>query len=129
MTILFSDIENSTALNTELGDEDWVKLLAAHDRLLRTYVDKHRGQIVKSQGDGYMVVFPTPELALEAALDIQRALAPSGNAAAQLRRTPIRVRIGPAHRHRDRARRATTSAATSRWPRGWLRWPTAARSW
>ncbi len=94
MTIFFSDIENSTALNSELGDEEWVKLLAAHDRLLHTYVEKHRGMIVKSQGDGYMVVFSTPELALGASLDIQRALSAKRQRSRRLRRTPIRVRIG-----------------------------------
>ncbi len=94
VTIFFSDIENSTALNSELGDEEWVKLLAAHDRLLHTYVEKHRGLIVKSQGDGYMVVFSTPELALGASVDIQRALSAKRQRSRRLRRTPIRVRIG-----------------------------------
>ncbi len=94
VTIFFSDIENSTALNSELGDEEWVKLLAAHDKLLHTYVDKHRGMVVKSQGDGYMVVFSTPELALSASLDVQRALSAKRQRSRRLRRTPIRVRIG-----------------------------------
>ena len=94
VTIFFSDIENSTSLNSELGDEEWVKLLAAHDKLLHTYVDKHRGMVVKSQGDGYMVVFSTPELALSASLDIQRALSAKRQRSRRLRRTPIRVRIG-----------------------------------
>jgi len=94
VTIFFSDIENSTALNSELGDDEWVKLLGAHDRLLHTYVEKHRGLIVKSQGDGYMVVFSTPELALRASLDIQRALSAKRQRSRRLRRTPIRVRIG-----------------------------------
>jgi class 3 adenylate cyclase len=94
VTIFFSDIESSTALNSELGDEEWVKLLAAHDRLLHTYVERHRGLIVKSQGDGYMVVFSTPELALGAALDIQRALSAKRQRSRRLRRTPLRVRIG-----------------------------------
>jgi adenylate cyclase len=94
VTMMFSDIENSTSLNSELGDEQWVKLLAAHDRLLHTYVDRHRGHIVKSQGDGYMVVFPTPELAIGASLGIQRALSAKRQRSRRLRRTPIRVRIG-----------------------------------
>ncbi len=94
VTIFFSDIENSTSINSELGDEEWVKLLAAHDRLLHTYVEKHRGLVVKSQGDGYMVVFSTPELALGASLDIQRALGARRQRSRRLRRTPIRVRIG-----------------------------------
>ena len=94
VTMMFSDIENSTSLNSELGDEQWVKLLQAHDRLLHTYVDRHRGHIVKSQGDGYMVVFPTPELAIGASLGIQRALSAKRQRSRRLRRTPIRVRIG-----------------------------------
>jgi adenylate cyclase len=94
VTIMFSDIENSTALNSELGDERWVKLLRAHERLVESCVSRHRGHIVKSQGDGYMVVFPTPELALGAARDIQRELGAKRQRSRQLRRTPIRVRIG-----------------------------------
>lgn len=94
VAMMFSDIENSTSLNSELGDEQWVKLLGAHDRLLRTYVDRHRGHIVKSQGDGYMVVFPTSDLAIRASLGIQRALGAKRQRNRRLRRTPIRVRIG-----------------------------------
>jgi adenylate cyclase len=94
VTMMFSDIENSTALNSEIGDQEWVKLLSAHDRLLKTYVDRHRGHVVKSQGDGYMVVFRTPELAIGASLGIQRALSAKRQRSRRLRRTPIRVRIG-----------------------------------
>jgi adenylate cyclase len=94
VTMMFSDIENSTSLNSELGDEEWVKLLEAHDRLLHTYVNRYRGHVVKSQGDGYMVVFPTPDLAIGASLGIQRALSAKRQRSRRLRRTPIRVRIG-----------------------------------
>lgn len=94
VTMMFSDIENSTAVNSEIGDQEWVKLLSAHDRLLKTYVDRHRGHVVKSQGDGYMVVFRTPELAIGASLGIQRALSAKRQRSRRLRRTPIRVRIG-----------------------------------
>jgi class 3 adenylate cyclase len=94
VTILFSDIEGSTALNAGLGDARWVKVLAAHDELVETYVEKYRGLIVKTQGDGHMVVFSTPELALRAAVDIQRAFGARWNHSRELRRTPIMVRIG-----------------------------------
>jgi class 3 adenylate cyclase len=94
VTMMFSDIENSTSVNSEIGDEQWVKLLAAHDRLLHTYIDRHRGHVVKSQGDGYMVVFPNAELAIGASLGIQRALSAKRQRSRRLRRTPIRVRIG-----------------------------------
>lgn len=99
VTIFFSDIEGSTSLNATLGDRRWVRLLGAHDRLVETYVEKYRGLVVKTQGDGHMVVFSTPELALDAALDIQRALGASGllgggNRHRELRRHGVRVRIG-----------------------------------
>lgn len=94
VTILFSDIEGSTALNADLGDARWVRVLAAHDELVETYVEKYRGLIVKTQGDGHMVVFSTPDLALRAALDIQRAFGAKWNHSRELRRTPVRVRIG-----------------------------------
>jgi adenylate cyclase len=94
VTIMFSDIEGSTALNASLGDARWVRVLAAHDELVETYVEKYRGLIVKTQGDGHMVVFTTPDLALDAALDIQRAFGAKWNHSRELRRTPVRVRIG-----------------------------------
>ncbi|WP_183407685.1 adenylate/guanylate cyclase domain-containing protein [Nocardioides marmoriginsengisoli] len=94
VTIFFSDIENSTLINTQLGDSRWLKVLGAHDHLVETYVEKYRGLIVKSFGDGHMVVFSTPDLAIAASLDIQRALGAHWNRSRELRRTPIRVRIG-----------------------------------
>lgn len=94
VTIFFSDIEDSTQLNHELGDTRWIKVLSAHDALVATYVEKHRGLVVKNQGDGYMVVFSEPALAVAAALEIQQALDASWNRSWYLRRTPIQVRIG-----------------------------------
>jgi len=92
VTVFFSDIEDSTASNERLGDRGWVRLLAAHDRLVRAAVERHHGHVVKSQGDGFMVVFAEPAEAVHAGLDIQRALA--GSRSRRLRRTPVRVRIG-----------------------------------
>lgn len=92
VTIFFSDIEGSTALNNELGDAHWMKLLAAHDALVERYVDRYRGSVVKTQGDGHMVVFSTPSLALSAALGMQGAF--RSVRTGPLRRTPVRVRIG-----------------------------------
>ena len=94
VTVMFSDIQGSTALNASLGDARWVRVLAAHDELVETYVEKYRGLIVKTQGDGHMVVFTTPGLALQAAWDIQRAFGAKWNHSRELRRTPVKVRIG-----------------------------------
>jgi class 3 adenylate cyclase len=97
VAILFSDIEGSTALNDELGDRQWVKVLGRHDAVVRRCVGAHDGHVIKTQGDGFMVAFGPAADAVACAVDIQRALAP-----ARQRRTgpQIRVRIGI---HRGRA--------------------------
>lgn len=90
VTILFSDIVDSTATNERLGDRDWLKVLRAHDEVVRREVEVRRGHVVKSQGDGYMVVFPDPLAGVRAALAIQEGL-PGRR---RLRLADIHVRIG-----------------------------------
>ncbi|CAM3678776.1 adenylate/guanylate cyclase domain-containing protein [Nocardioides marinus] len=92
VTLLFSDIEDSTALNDRLGDKAWVRVLASHDALVRAMVDKRRGRVVKTAGDSFMVAFREPVAAVLAARGIQRALARTLDP--RLRLTPVRVRIG-----------------------------------
>ncbi len=92
VTLFFSDIEGSTSLNERLGDAAWVRLLAAHDALVRARVERYRGQVVKTAGDGFMVAFRDAEAACRAALGVQRDLGRSLDP--RLRRSPVRVRIG-----------------------------------
>lgn len=74
IVILFSDIEESTALNERIGDRAWVRLIGRHDKMVRRHVKKHSGYVVKSQGDGFMVAFAQPEEAVRCSMDIQRSL-------------------------------------------------------
>jgi class 3 adenylate cyclase len=91
VTLFFSDIKDSTPLNDRLGDAAWVKVLAAHDRVLRARIEQYRGQVVKTAGDGYMVTFRDAEAACRAGLAIQRDLPRD----ATLRRYGgIHIRIG-----------------------------------
>lgn len=89
VVLMFSDIEGSTALNERLGDTAWLELLAAHDKLVRREVRSHRGQVVKTQGDSFMVVFRELPDAIGCAVTIQRRLAEelSGD-------VDLRVRMG-----------------------------------
>jgi adenylate cyclase len=91
VVILFSDIEESTALNERMGDRAWVRLLARHDKLVRKLVDEHSGHVVKSQGDGFMVAFARPQQAVDCSVAVQRALA---SEAKRMLPNQIRVRIG-----------------------------------
>jgi adenylate cyclase len=86
VAILFSDIEESTALNERIGDRAWVRLIDRHDKMVGRHVKRHSGYVVKSQGDGFMIAFAQPEEAVRCGLDIQREL--------QKRHNGIRVRIG-----------------------------------
>lgn len=94
VTILFSDIQGSTALNHSLGDRDWVRLLSRHDRLVQRAVDAHDGHVVKTQGDGFMVAFAEASEAVAAACDVQQALA---RVRPRSQLYGVKVRIG-AHR-------------------------------
>jgi class 3 adenylate cyclase len=57
VTIVFSDIESSTVLLERLGDTGFQRLLAWHDDIVRGAAGAHRGYVVKSQGDGFMLAF------------------------------------------------------------------------
>lgn len=90
VTILFSDIENSTLMTERLGDERWLDVLRAHNAVFREHVRAHGGYEVKNQGDGFMLVFPDPRRALECAVAIQSALAELEVAESER----VRVRMG-----------------------------------
>ena len=91
VAILFSDIEESTALNERVGDRAWVKLIDEHDKLVRKLVKEHSGHVVKSQGDGFMIAFARAEQAVRCGIDLQHALR---REAQRKRHNDIRVRIG-----------------------------------
>lgn len=75
LTIVFSDIENSTARSVEVGELPWRRVLQEHHRLVSAHVEAHRGRIVKRQGDGYMLCFRSARLALSACIGLQLDLA------------------------------------------------------
>jgi class 3 adenylate cyclase len=99
VTLMFSDIESSTVLLERLGDTEFMALLAWHDAIVRDTAKEHRGYIVKSQGDGFMIAFPSTAFALRCGSAIQQRLATSYQG------TRMRVRIGlhagEALRHSD----------------------------
>lgn len=92
VTFMFTDIEDSTAVNVRVGDRAWLRVLQAQESVVRVAVGRRGGHVIKSLGDGFMVVFGAPDAALAAAVDIQRAV--SRRARGALRRHPIRLRIG-----------------------------------
>jgi YVTN family beta-propeller protein len=89
VTLLFSDIEGSTRLLKALGDE-YGRLLADHQQLLRAAFHEADGHEIDTQGDAFFVAFARAKDAIAAALAAQRSLAghswPDGQ--------EVRVRMG-----------------------------------
>jgi class 3 adenylate cyclase len=67
-TVLFTDIVDSTRSAAEMGDKTWRRLLDSHDQLARQTVDKHRGNLIKTTGDGILATFDGPGRAVRCAL-------------------------------------------------------------
>ena len=84
VTFLFTDVEGSTRLLHELGEEDYAEALAEHRLLLRETFVRHGGVEVDTQGDAFFYAFSSAEGALQAAAEGQEVL--DGG--------PIRVRLG-----------------------------------
>jgi class 3 adenylate cyclase len=90
VTIMFSDIEDSTVLTERLGDQAWQELLRKHNGLIREQLRVHDGYEVKTMGDGFMVAFQSAKKGLDCAIAIQRAFENHNGAHGE----HVKVRIG-----------------------------------
>jgi class 3 adenylate cyclase len=73
-TVLFTDIVGSTERAAELGDRRWRALLEQHDGRVREQVERYRGRLVKSLGDGMLATFDGPSRAISSAIAIRDSL-------------------------------------------------------
>jgi class 3 adenylate cyclase len=74
-TVLFTDVEGSTALTQRLGDAKARDLLRQHERIVREALKAHGGSELKTMGDGFMASFSSATRSLECAIAMQRAFA------------------------------------------------------
>jgi class 3 adenylate cyclase len=84
VTLLFTDLVDSTALAAELGDRRWREVLSRHFESSRASLERFRGREVDTTGDGILATFAAPAPALHCAVAIQRAARAEG----------LRVRAG-----------------------------------
>jgi class 3 adenylate cyclase len=75
ITAMFTDLVGSTVLAERLGDDAWHKLLAEHRSMVRACLARHGGSEIGTQGDGFLMRFPTSDAAVTCAIDIQRTMA------------------------------------------------------
>src|SRR5919199_6673583 len=84
VTFVFTDVEGSTRLLEELGEERYADALADHRSKLREAFARHGGVEVDTQGDAFFYAFAEAAAAVAAAAQAQASLADD----------PLRVRIG-----------------------------------
>src|SRR6059036_2840490 len=75
ITIFFSDIRGFTDTTEELGDEVANELVREQDAIVRSHIEAYGGDVVKTQGDGFMVAFKATRGAILCAIAIQRSVA------------------------------------------------------
>ncbi len=73
-TIIFTDIVASTSRAEAMGDRNWHDLLETHNQLFRRELARHRGQEIKSLGDGFVATFDGPARAARFAKALGRAM-------------------------------------------------------
>lgn len=74
VTVMFTDLVDSTPRRVRLGEDEAERLRERHDQLVRAGVLNHRGRIVKHTGDGVMATFAGAADAIAAAVGIQQEM-------------------------------------------------------
>ena len=77
-TVLFTDIVDSTATATTMGDAKWRRLIEEHDRIAKGLIGRFRGTYVRGTGDGLLATFDGPARGVRCAQAIVEAMKPLG---------------------------------------------------
>ena len=92
ISVLFSDLKDSTALYERIGDATAYSIVRDHFDYLFAIIARRRGAVVKTIGDAVMAVFSNPGDAMAAALEMQESIT-----ALDLKlkpRTPVIIKLG-----------------------------------
>ncbi|VDH00320.1 Adenylate cyclase 1 [Lysinibacillus sphaericus] len=90
LTILFTDLKDSTQLYERVGDASAYSDVQKHFTSLGNLIRSHDGTIVKTIGDSIMAAFSSNIHALEAALDIQSSVSSLN----KMLNNPVTIKIG-----------------------------------
>lgn len=74
ITVLFTDVQGSTEMRNQRGDEAAGSILRAQSDLVSHQIEAHAGRAVKALGDGFMVAFASARKAVACAVAIQKAI-------------------------------------------------------
>jgi len=86
LTLMFTDVEGSTAHAREMGDRRFSQLMTDHVAMVSDVAGRSGGRLIKSVGDGTLLAFPSARAAVGSAVEIQRRTADA--------HVPYAIRIG-----------------------------------
>ncbi len=84
-TLLMTDIVDSTATASRVGDTTWKQMLGEHNRLVRSRLERYLGKEVNTTGDGFLAMFASAVGAIRCATAIREATSGMG--------LPVRIGI------------------------------------
>src|SRR6185295_10528754 len=79
----------------------WLEILRAHNDVVKGVTTEYGGTVVKGQGDGFMLAFPSARRALHCADAIERAVTERFNDPGSLIRVRIGIHVGETVREAD----------------------------
>ncbi|MGN6171000.1 MAG: ATP-binding protein [Solirubrobacteraceae bacterium] len=74
VTFLFTDIEGSTQLARRLGQDEWMKVISDHHRIVGDAITASGGSVDHTEGDAFVAVFTDASAAVTAAVQAQRGI-------------------------------------------------------
>ena len=92
LAILFADVVGSTQLYETLGDTQAREMVGICIDIMKTATEAHAGTVIKTMGDEVMATFATPDEAINAGSDMQRAI--TAHPALHSGNTRVAIRIG-----------------------------------
>lgn len=73
-TVLFTDFVRSTERNVAAGDRAWTEMLDRYDELAGRQLERFRGRLVHTRGDGLLATFDGPARAIHCAVALRDGL-------------------------------------------------------
>jgi len=90
VTLMFTDLRNSTKLYRDIGDAPAFGRVREHFEILQKAADMESGAIIKTMGDAVMAAFRTPAAAVKAIWNVQQELTARGE-------PPLLIKVGIHH--------------------------------
>ena len=71
VTVLFTDIVGSTEMVADVGDREWRNVMDAHRGIAEQILERYRGRLIKTTGDGLLATFDGPARAIRCAAEMR----------------------------------------------------------